>query len=118
MMRAASSDRATFRTSTVTCRSFSTTPLLISIAVLMSIQPSALQRTAPAADSPALTEALDAAGRLPRIHSLLVSWRGTLVAERYFNGTRATRLANIKSASKGIISALGGISIERGLIKG
>ena len=53
---------------------------------------------------------------LPRLHSLLVSRRGELVLERYYNGARATRPANIKSASKSIISALVGIAIERRLI--
>jgi CubicO group peptidase (beta-lactamase class C family) len=57
-----------------------------------------------------------AAGDLPRLHSLLVSWRGNLVLERYYNGARATRPANIKSASKSVISALVGIAIGRGLI--
>ena len=57
-----------------------------------------------------------AAGDLPRLHSLLVSWRGSLVVERYFNGARPARLANIKSASKSLISALVGIAIARGLI--
>ncbi len=55
---------------------------------------------------------------LPRLHSLLVSWRGSLIVERYFNGARPTRLANIKSASKSIVSALVGIAIDRGLIAG
>ena len=55
-------------------------------------------------------------GGVPRIHSILVSWRGALVLERYYNGARATRLENIKSASKSIISALIGIAIERELI--
>ena len=41
-------------------------------------------------------EAVKAAAELPRIHSLLVSWRGALVLERYFNGRRATSPANIK----------------------
>ena len=53
---------------------------------------------------------------LPRLHSLLVSRRGELILERYYNGARATRPANIKSASKSIISALVGIAIERRLI--
>ena len=35
-------------------------------------------------------EAVKAATELPRIHSLLVSRRGELVLERYFNGRRAT----------------------------
>jgi len=63
-------------------------------------------------------EALAVAKELPRLHSLLVSRRGELVLERYFNGARAARPANIKSASKSIISALVGIAIARGLIPG
>jgi CubicO group peptidase (beta-lactamase class C family) len=64
-----------------------------------------------------LEPALTAASELPRLHSLLVSWRGEVVAERYFNGKRATNLANIKSASKSVLSALVGIAVDRGLIK-
>ena len=60
---------------------------------------------------------IDAAARtLPRLHSLLVSRRGELVFERYYNGTRRDRPANIKSASKSVISALVGIAIDRTLI--
>ena len=59
-----------------------------------------------------------AAGTLPRLHSLLVSWRGALLLERYYNGARATRPANIKSASKSIISALVGIAIDRRHLSG
>jgi CubicO group peptidase (beta-lactamase class C family) len=54
-----------------------------------------------------------AAGELPRLHSLLVSHRGSLVVERYFGGRRATTPANVKSASKSVISALVGIAIEQ-----
>ena len=61
-------------------------------------------------------EAVRAAAELPRLHSLLVSWRGALVLERYFNGRRASSPANIKSASKSVISALVGMAIERGHI--
>lgn len=64
-----------------------------------------------------LNEALEAAKQLPRLHSLLVSWRGELVLEQYYNGTRPARPANVKSASKSVISALVGIAIDRGLIK-
>ncbi len=60
--------------------------------------------------------ALAVAKDLPRLHSLLVSRRGELMLERYYNGARATRPANIKSASKSLISALVGIAIERRLI--
>lgn len=63
--------------------------------------------------------ALESAARdLPRLHSLLVSRRGTLVVERYYNGTRAARPVNVKSVSKSIISALVGIAIERKLLPG
>jgi CubicO group peptidase (beta-lactamase class C family) len=60
----------------------------------------------------------EAAAGLPRLHSLLVSWRGELILEKYFNGARASRLANIKSASKSVVSALVGIAIDRKLIPG
>jgi CubicO group peptidase (beta-lactamase class C family) len=66
--------------------------------------------------APGFEDALAVAKELPRLHSLLVSRRGELVLERYYNGTRATRPANIKSASKSLISALVGIAIDRRLI--
>jgi CubicO group peptidase (beta-lactamase class C family) len=62
--------------------------------------------------------AVGAASELPRLHSLLASWRGEVVLERYFNGARATRTANVKSVSKSIISALVGVAIERGMVPG
>jgi CubicO group peptidase (beta-lactamase class C family) len=58
------------------------------------------------------------AATLPRLHSLVVAHRGEVVFEHYGRGYSATRLANVKSASKSVISALIGIAIERGLIKG
>ena len=58
------------------------------------------------------------AATLPRLHSLVVSHRGEVVFEHYGRGHSATRPANVKSASKSVISALAGIAIERGLIKG
>jgi CubicO group peptidase (beta-lactamase class C family) len=65
-----------------------------------------------------LDPAVKAAAGLPRLRSLLVSHKGQLVLERYFNGARTTQPANIKSASKSVISALVGIAISRGQIKG
>ena len=75
-------------------------------------------QTGPASSVISLDAAGNAAGELPRLHSLLVSWRGDLVLERYYNGARATQPANIKSVSKSVISALVGIAIERRLISG
>ena len=83
--------------------------------VLMSMWMLGVQSIAEA-PSLKLDAALDAAARLPRLHSLLVSWRGALVVERYFNGTKPARPANLKSASKSVISALVGIAIDRGQI--
>lgn len=64
-----------------------------------------------------LGPAADAASKLPRLRSLVVSHHGTIVLERYYNGARAASAANIKSASKSVISALVGIAVSRGLIK-
>ncbi len=62
-------------------------------------------------------DTIDSAARtLPRLHSLLVSRHGELIFERYYNGTRPGRPANIKSAAKSVISTLVGIAIERRLI--
>jgi len=63
-----------------------------------------------------LESAAGAASALPRLRSLLVSHRGQLVLERYFNGARASQPANIKSASKSVIAALIGIAIGKGHI--
>jgi CubicO group peptidase (beta-lactamase class C family) len=60
----------------------------------------------------------EAASALSQLHSLVVSRQGRVTLEYYAPGHRATRLANIKSASKSIISALVGIAIERRLIRG
>jgi CubicO group peptidase (beta-lactamase class C family) len=64
-------------------------------------------------------EALDLAARtLPRLRSLLVSRGGELIFDKSYNGARSDRPANIKSASKSVISALVGIAIDRGIIPG
>jgi len=82
--------------------------------------PASAQATAgkPVGKPDALEGAAKAAAALPRLRSLLVSHRGSLVLERYFAGARAAQPANIKSASKSVISALVGIAVSRGLIKG
>jgi CubicO group peptidase (beta-lactamase class C family) len=71
-----------------------------------------------AESKPNLAAARAAAAALPRLHSLVVSWKGQVRLEHYASGRRARGLANVKSVSKSIISALVGIAIERGLIKG
>ena len=56
---------------------------------------------------------VDRAGELPRLRSLLVSIGGELIEEHYFNGATERSVANLKSASKTIISILVGIAINR-----
>jgi CubicO group peptidase (beta-lactamase class C family) len=56
------------------------------------------------------------AGNLPRIHSLLISHRGERIFEKYYSGRNASQPANMKSASKSVISALIGIAIDKGYI--
>jgi CubicO group peptidase (beta-lactamase class C family) len=69
------------------------------------------------AQTSAFSDARAAAAALPRLHSLIVTLRGTTVVEYYAKGFGATRATNVKSASKSVISTLVGIAIERGLIK-
>jgi CubicO group peptidase (beta-lactamase class C family) len=57
------------------------------------------------------------ASQLPQLRSLLVSWRGELVADYYASGIRPAAPANVKSASKSIIAALVGIAVDRGVIR-
>jgi CubicO group peptidase (beta-lactamase class C family) len=85
------------------------------VVVFVALAAAALLTTPLAAFSP---DAIDAAARaLPRLHSLLVSQRGQVIFERYYNRATATRPANVKSASKSVIAALVGIAIDRGRIK-
>jgi CubicO group peptidase (beta-lactamase class C family) len=97
---------------------------ILALSLIVSLAAAAAPRAGQAAVGPdlRLTTAFDdahaLAADLPRLHSLLVSVRGELVLERYYNGARASRGANVKSVSKSIISALVGIAIERGLVPG
>jgi CubicO group peptidase (beta-lactamase class C family) len=94
--------------------------LLVSAGLLLATGPGAAS-VLHASNNPAtaaLAAAGDAGSGLPRLYSLLVAWRGTTVLERYYHGTRPTSLADIKSASKSVLSALVGIAIDRGFLKG
>jgi CubicO group peptidase (beta-lactamase class C family) len=86
--------------------------LLISFSLLMAGAPAA-QSVPPSAG---LEAAAKAAAQLPRLRSLVVSHKGSIILERYFNGARAAQPANIKSASKSVIAALVGIAIANGQI--
>jgi CubicO group peptidase (beta-lactamase class C family) len=83
---------------------------------LAALAATSLSGQAPA--TPDFAPARQAAAALPQLHSLLVSHEGEVIFEHYARGYSATRLANIKSASKSVISTLVGIAIERQLIPG
>jgi CubicO group peptidase (beta-lactamase class C family) len=85
-------------------------PILRVAAVCLALSPAAWTQT--------YDEAIKAASGMPRIRSLLISRRGEILVERYFNGARAAAPANIKSAGKSVISALTGIAIARGILPG
>ena len=67
---------------------------------------------------PGFAGVVPAAAALPQLHAFLVSHHGQLAVEHYAPGHRASRLVNVKSASKSVISTLVGIAIARGLIPG
>ena len=96
-----------------------TTPGLLAPAaagvVLLAVSaPAAREAAAPVLALDQRTAILERAGSLPRLRSLLVSVGGDLVEEHYFNGTTARSQANLKSASKTLISILVGIAVDRG----
>ena len=65
-----------------------------------------------------LEPAFTRAEQLPRLRSLIIAQDGRIIGERYYNGASRSRTANVKSVSKSIISALVGIAIAEGRLKG
>jgi CubicO group peptidase (beta-lactamase class C family) len=65
-----------------------------------------------------LAAAVDEARSLEPLETLIVAQHGKVVIEQGFRGHATTRPTNIKSVSKTIISALVGIAIEKGILKG
>lgn len=69
-------------------------------------------------DSLLLAQAFERAAALPRLHALLVARHGVLQREEYFRGPGRDRPANLKSASKSLLSTLIGIAIAEGHLEG
>jgi CubicO group peptidase (beta-lactamase class C family) len=69
-------------------------------------------------DTVLLAQALERAAELPNLRGILVSQRGEIVLERYTGGAGADQATNVKSASKSVLSALVGIAISEGRIRG
>ena len=91
---------------------------LLSGSVLLAVllTPNAFSRDTASAEN--FSQALQTAGDMPRLHSLLINHQDDMVVEEYFNGYNARRPANVKSVSKSIMSALVGIAIQQGHIEG
>ena len=94
----------------------------ICIAVLLAFHAGSAQaqlpEKPPALDPILLSETLAKTAKLPRLRALIVARNGVPVVERVFRGPNLDQPVNIKSASKTVISALVGIAIERGHLKG
>lgn len=58
------------------------------------------------------------AARFNNLYTLQIAQAGELILAESFNGARLDQPANIKSASKSLMSALVGIAIERGVLEG
>lgn len=82
---------------------------LLAVALALSSQCPAYSQT----NDTNWQDLLNTANALPRLHSLLISRDGKLIQEHYFNGKSANDIANVKSVSKSIMSALTGIAIEK-----
>lgn len=65
-----------------------------------------------------LEKLFDEAERLTPLRTVAIAHEGAVVAERGYRGHSPARPANIKSASKSIISALVGIAIDKGVLQG
>jgi CubicO group peptidase (beta-lactamase class C family) len=69
-------------------------------------------------DRQRLDETVERARAISNLHALIVSHAGEVVAEQAFRGPATDRAVNIKSASKAVLSALIGIAIDKGVLKG
>lgn len=85
-------------------------------------EPAIPEAPALGAPRPATAAELDSlearGGRLEPLTSLLISFRDSLVLEAYYHGASPERAANLKSASKSLISALVGIALRDSLLQG
>lgn len=75
-------------------------------------------RVADPADTVLLARALERARELPRLRGMLVSQGGDVILRHFTDGAGMNRPANVKSASKSVLSALVGIAIAEGHIRG
>jgi len=75
-------------------------------------------RTTTGLDAGVLGRTMEAADRLPRLHSLIVARDGAALEDQVFRGPGLDTPVNIKSASKSVLAAMGGVAIGRGVFEG
>lgn len=87
-------------------------------APLLPLAPRPLRAQEAALAAPAFASALEDAAQLEPLRTVLVAKDGERVVARTYHGARLDVPANIKSASKSVMSALVGIAIDRGVLEG
>lgn len=95
------------------------TLLLAAPALLLTPRPAPAQPASapvPPTSSP-FTPVLDSAAALAPLRTVHVAHNNQLVAARAYNGVGLDAPANIKSASKSVMSALVGIAIDKGVLE-
>ncbi|HKU37039.1 MAG TPA: serine hydrolase [Polyangiales bacterium] len=75
-------------------------------------------RAQPARETPSFERAFAHAAQLPRLQALVIARHGRIVAERRWRGPSLDAPVNVKSISKSILSALVGIAIGQGKLRG
>jgi len=88
--------------------------LILTAAALVGAQAQPI----PASDGKALEQAVEQAKGFENLHALIIAQNGEVLAEHAFRGPALDRPVNIKSASKTVLSALVGITIDRGILQG
>ena len=68
-------------------------------------------------DPTRLAAAMATAEQLPRLHNVIVARDGQALAEQVFRGPGLDTPVNIKSASKSVLAALGGVAIGQGVFE-
>lgn len=65
-----------------------------------------------------IMDAERAATELLNIRSFLIMWNGSLISENYYGEMTASTPQHVRSITKSIVSALVGIAIDKGMIRG
>lgn len=92
--------------------------LAYALAALVALAAAGGGAAQPAPVAPQLEAALLKASALPRLHALIIAQRGVIRAERRYRGPSLDAPVNVKSISKSIVSALVGMAIDQGKLRG